>query len=396
MKKLSLIATAFFFHLFAAFAQQPDSGAYKPRALKIEEVNFVSSYYIQDGNNSAVTGGRGTEKLTDFANDLGIILLKTNKHGRRFNWGVDVGIDHYTSASSDNIDPNTVSGPSSGDTRIYPSVAWSTFGKKGTTIGIDASYSTEYDYKSVGMGLTYGKAFRNKSSELAVHLQSYFDHWSVIYPAELRGSTTFTGYLSDNRAPRNSYSASLVFSQIINRRLQVAALLDFIYQQGLLATNYQRVYFNDGTESIEYLPGKRSKIPIGLRANVFINDRFIVRSWYRYYMDDWGIRAHTVNLELPVKITAFFSVNGFYRFYTQTAADYFAPYRSHTTAENYYTSDYDLSALSSHFIGAGIRLVPERGILKIKHFNTLELRFGHYIRTTGLTSNIISLNAGFR
>ena len=44
-----------------------DSSAYKNTKLKIEEINLVSSFYQQDGNNSSVTGGIGTEKLTDIS-----------------------------------------------------------------------------------------------------------------------------------------------------------------------------------------------------------------------------------------------------------------------------------------------------------------------------------------
>ena len=40
----------------------------KSRKLKIEEINLVSSYYTQNGSNAAVTGGIGSEKLTDIAN----------------------------------------------------------------------------------------------------------------------------------------------------------------------------------------------------------------------------------------------------------------------------------------------------------------------------------------
>ena len=47
------------------------------RTLKLDEVNFVSAYYNQDGNHSAVTGGIGTEKLIDFANSIDLKLSFT-------------------------------------------------------------------------------------------------------------------------------------------------------------------------------------------------------------------------------------------------------------------------------------------------------------------------------
>jgi hypothetical protein len=406
MRKISLAIIGCFFQLFSVFAQTTsyDSSAYKLKKLKLEEVNLVSGYYHQDGNNSAVTGGIGTENLTDIANTLDLIMLKTDKHNRLYTWAVELGIDHYTSASSDNIDPHTISGPSSHDTRIYPSIAWSEKDNKGNTFGITGSYSTEFDYKSYGIGANYSKISKDNNKEFSVHLQSYLDRWTVIYPIELRPPDGgFSGHGGSNKdpvpntyKPRDSYSASFSYSQVVNERLQLAVLMDLIYQQGLLATDYQRVYFTDNSERIENLPDKRFKIPLGLRVNYFLDYRFILRVYYRYYQDDWGITAHTASIELPIKLNAYISLSPFYRFYQQTGANYFAPYGMHLPTETFYTSDYDLSQLTSNFFGIGVRFAPEKGVLNIKHWTALEIRYGHYLRSTGLHSDIISLNATFK
>ena len=72
MKRICLVVVGIFIQLFGAFAQVKDSSAYQSRKLKLEEINFVSSYYTQDGSNSAVTGGVGTEKLTDYSNNFAV------------------------------------------------------------------------------------------------------------------------------------------------------------------------------------------------------------------------------------------------------------------------------------------------------------------------------------
>jgi len=79
----------------------------------------------------------------------------------------------------------------------------------------------------------------------------------------------------------------------------------------------------------------------------------------------------------------------------QTAADYFAPYEQHEKNETYYTSNYALSAFTSHHVGAGIRLAPPSGILH-GSLKTLEIRYGHYTQSTGLVSDVVSLNLSFR
>jgi hypothetical protein len=88
-------------------------------------------------------------------------------------------------------------------------------------------------------------------------------------------------------------------------------------------------------------------------------------------------------------------VTPFYRYYTQTAANYFAPYETHTETDTYYTSNYALAAFHSSFFGAGVRLAPPKGLFD-SHLTMLEIRYGHYTQTTDLVSDIISLNLQFR
>src|SRR6478735_138211 len=143
MKKLSLAVIGMYVGVLACFSQttNTDSTGFKSRSLKIDEINFVSGYYHQDGNNSAVTGGIGTEKLTDFANTLDLKISRYSSDYCKHELFLELGIDHYTSASSDKIDPRTVSSASMSDTRVYPSAAYSiTNEKTGVTLGATGSF----------------------------------------------------------------------------------------------------------------------------------------------------------------------------------------------------------------------------------------------------------------
>lgn len=402
MKKIYLNIVVLYLGILSSFAQTTskvvtkDTTNYQSRKLKIEEVNFVSSYYHQDGNNSAVTGGIGTEKLSDIATTFDLQVSKVSKFGNKHTLTFELGIDHYTSASSDKIDPNTISSASSADTRIYPSLNWTkTNESTGNAIGFTGSMSTEFDYQSVGAGFNLTRLSKDKNTQFDFKLQAFLDTWKVILPVELRGITTgSTEHEHDNyeTSPRNSFTASFSIAQVINQHLQALFIIEPSYQKGLLATKYQRNYFTDASVKAENLPDKRFKLPIGFRLNYFVNDNLVLRSFYRYYLDNWGIDAHTAELEVPVKITPFFSISPFYRYSWQTAVKYFAPYGKHNITETYYTSDYDLSNLNSDFYGAGIRFTPPKGVLGWQKLNMLELRYGHYSRSTSLVSNIISLN----
>jgi len=396
MKRICLSVVGMFLTIFGSYAQSSpkDTIGYKSRKLTFEEANLVTSYYRQDGNNSAVTGGIGTEKLSDYSAGIEVKLTKWDKKDRKHSFDLEIGIDHYTSASSDKVDPNTISSASHADTRLYPSANWSMENaKKGSTIGAGISFSTEFDYQSIGANVSFSKKTKDRNGEFTAKAQVYLDQVSLIYPVEFRPGGGGTG--EDEQyahTSRNSFSGTLSYSQVINQRLQLMFIAEMIKQQGYLGLPFHRVYFADNSDHVENLPDGRLKIPLGFRANYFIGDKVILRSFYRYYHDDWGITAHTVQLETAVKITPFFSVTPFYRYYTQTAADYFAPYKTHTAAEPYYTSNYDLSKFNTNFYGAGFRIAPPKGVFGMQHLNMLELRYGHYTRTNGMNSDIISLN----
>ncbi len=386
------------FALLQSYAQiNADSTGFKSRELKLEEINLVSSYYNQNGNNSSVTGGIGTEKLTDLANSIDIKLTKYDSKLRKHTFTGELGIDHYTSASSDKIDPKNISSASHADTRIYPSVSWSMENeKKGSTFGAGISASSEYDYQSFGASVNFSQKTKNKNGEFSAGFNAYIDQLKLIAPIELRTNQNSMHDEHYASAGRNTFAVALSYSQIINDRLNVMFLADVVEQTGYLSLPFHRVYFADGSVHQENLPDKRLKIPLGFRANYFLGDKFIIRTYYRFYTDDWGMNSNTVNVEVPVKITPFLSVSPFYRYYQQSAIKYFAPYEKHTAQDQYYVSNYDLSKFNSNFFGAGIRIAPPKGVFGIQHLGMLELRYGHYTKNIGMNANIISMNLKFK
>ena len=407
MKKICLTLVGIYMMMLHAYSQfeDKDTSFYIPKPLKIDEINLVSSYYKQDGNHSAVTGGIGTEKVTDFSNGLEVKWIGWDNMQRKNILTAGLGFDHHTSASSAFVSTSGASKP--GGSRIYPSLNWSVENQqKGTGFGLGLYYSKEYNYTSYGIDAEYSKKTKN-NGEFTGKITGYFDQVKLIYPSEFVKAATVTAASSrggDDGAsrsripssPRTTLTASFSFSQIINQRLEGIILLDAVGQSGYLGLPFHRVYFSDGTPNIEKLPSQRFKLPIGIRLNYFLGDRIILRSYYRYYIDSWGLQSHTASLEVPVKITPFFSISPFYRFYNQTAIKYFAPYGMHTAQDQYYTSNYDLSKFNSNFFGAGIRIAPPKGILGNQHFNMIEIRYGHYSKNIEMNADVISMNLKFK
>jgi hypothetical protein len=126
-----------------------------------------------------------------------------------------------------------------------------------------------------------------------------------------------------------------------------------------------------------------------------VNASLSLRSFYRYYADDWDIRSHTATLEVPVKLGDFITVYPSYRFYLQSAAAAFQPYNRHLSTADYYTSDFDLSEYRSNQFGLGASYTDIFTRLNILGFGLkrIDLKGYHYSRNSSFSSFIIT--AGF-
>lgn len=359
------------------------------------DIDFLSSYYEQDGNMSAVTGGIGTEQLTDFTQKLIVSVPVSPK----LKINVDGGYDYYTSASSDNVDPIR-SDDSAEDLRVHGNVGFTYKLNNQHTIGARVGGSGEYDYASVSGGLNYGFLSKDENTTVTANFQSFIDKWDLIYPVELRGQGQLV-----HTSNRQSHNLSVTLARVLDQKTVASISVEGVYMNGLLSTPFHRVYFADqAAPRVEKMPSTRFKLPIGVRVNRYINEWMILRTSYRYYMDTWQMQAHTASVELAIKPHRFLAITPFYRFHTQTAARYYHPYQVNSTVAPFYTSDTDLAALTSHAYGVGISYQPANGIANIKiplkkdknfKLKNIDLKYSHYDRSTGLKANIISLGLGF-
>ncbi|WP_291133250.1 DUF3570 domain-containing protein [Flavobacterium sp. UBA7682] len=456
---------------YCSFSQEKDSTVvFKKRVLEATEVDFLLSYYKQDGVHSSVSGGMGSEKLTDLASNI-IVTMPMNADDVLT---IDAGLSAYTSASSSNINPFNDTGASGGgDDDDDDDKAGSPYGTPWlassgasaqdalTSVNVnyshssddrnfiwnaDVSFSNEFDYTSIGFGGGVAKLFNEKNTELSLKANVYLDQWRPILPTELHeydqygnsflnngyfsGITIYdqNGVASNGYLPsqfeniqsvnRNSYSLSFGYSQVLTKKLQASVFFDVLKQQGLLSTPYHRIYFADKSnyyvgqsqyipvyespenvgvyrlaDDIERLPNTRFKLPIGARFNYYINEHFKLRTYYRFYTDDWGVQAHTANIEVPIKLNDHFTVYPMYRYYTQTESKYFAPFETHLSTEKYYTSDYDLSTFNASQYGVGatyLDIFTKAHIWKFGLKN-IDFRYNHYQRSDTLSADIVSM-----
>lgn len=475
MKKFSMLICSLIAPLII-YAQSDSTSFFKKRVLENIEIEILNSYYSQDGNNAAVTGGIGSEELKDFASDISIsIPLKDNQilsisgtisaytsasssHLNPFPYGDDDDYQYYGSNSPNSLTGSpwaASSGASTQDIWVNANVGYSYYSNDRNSIyNANLSFANEYDYSSFGGGFGLTKLFNQKNTELSIKSILYFDQWRPEYPIEIIEYIRSNGNLNsglfynndiydsfgveiDKRSPtawrpvntslvndkkRNTYAVSVSFSQILSKTTQLSIFSDLTFQTGWLANPMQRVYFTDKenfylgnaasipiytspenkdvfqlADDIERLPNTRFKLPIGVRLNQYINELFVFRTYYRYYSDDWGIKSHTIDAELAIKLGQKYTLYPNYRFYNQLAADYYAPFEQLLSTQQYYTSDFDLSKYNANQFGLGFKytdILTSAHIWKIGLKN-LSLDYNFYKRNSGLTAHIFSFGANF-
>jgi hypothetical protein len=172
----------------------------------------------------------------------------------------------------------------------------------------------------------------------------------------------------------------------------MAFILDFAYQNGYLSTPFNRFYTKNALDAqMEVLPDQRIKVPIGIRGNIYLNERLILRNFYRFYWDNWGIISNTIQSELNTKISSALILSPSVRLYQQTGSQYFYEREELLQLADFRTSDFDLSNFQSLFLGLGVKIQPKNGIIN-PLFNNLEIKYGYYMRSNGLNAHLVSAN----
>jgi len=454
-------------------AQEKQDTIYKKRVLETTELDILTSFYTQNGDHAAVTGGIGTEELRDYATNINISIPVNDDDVLT----IDGTVSAYTSASSSNL--NTFSGASKGEINDdrppsqsmkltgTPWLASTGASKSDVWLNANVNYShssdnrnnvysggisvsNEFDYSSLGTNISYLSLFNQQNTSLNLGAKIYIDKWKPVYPSEIRTYFQTGGNLNalnfnnvdildqngqvinkngNNRwrvtaneliidKSRNTYTFTLSFSQILSKRMQVSLISEMTLQKGWLANPLQRVYFADRpnfyignpnaipyytdksntsvfqlADDIERLPHSRTKFPFGVRWHYYINENLVVKTYYRYYFDDWGLQSHTFNIELPIKIGMNWTFYPDYRYYTQTGIKYFAPYETHISTEKFYTSDYDLAPFTANQFGLGIKYkdITTHNRLFGLGIKNISINYHYYLRNNNFNAHIISL-----
>jgi len=338
------------------------------------EFDFMSSYYDQDGENSPVNGGRGSEELQSISPVIAITYTKSSWVLR-----TDLGLDNVTSASIDAMDDNAgpnnpnVSSASRKDNRAFAQFnATKKLGPQ--SLGGSLGFSKEYDYSSLHGGLAWSRDFNQNNTTLAVNLHHYADQIDLY---NIHG-------VNVDQDDRSTTDVSIVLSQVMTRKTVASAEFYLSDQSGFLSSPFQEVILQDGSHVAERLPGDRQRMALRFLVNHAFSDRVVTRFSYRIYDDDFEIQAHTLEVEPHFRLAKAW-LYPILRWHHQDGSPYFGAPQSFQASDPYYTADRDLSSFDSTKIGLGIRF--DLGGQRIKSWDA---RANYYDRDDGLSAFIVS------
>ena len=164
-------------------------------------------------------------------------------------------------------------------------------------------------------------------------------------------------------------------------------------QEGELGNTWNSVPLAAGGRGAELLPTERVRHAVVGRLAQFLPWNGALRAYYRFYADDWGIVAHSVEGQVMQRLTPQIYVGALYRFHTQTGPFFFTTLASADATLR--VADSDLAPLQSHTVGGKIvgDLPLTGGLARILHY---ELEYDHYFRTNDLRMNIVTCALGLR
>ena len=225
------------------------------------------------------------------------------------------------------------------------------------------------------------------------------------------GNSTSTYPPLDGKSTFHNFNASI--AQVFSKNTLFQSTVNYTNQDGYLSNPYKYVYvrgeitpeeyykiwqadeetFNWGTVSNlevvgielfrERRPSQRNIWSFSNQLNQFIPALDAsVHFDYRFYVDDWGIDSHTFELKWFQSLSDGWTVTPGIRYYSQSDADFFAPYFLAPRADGNYSSDFRLSAFGdlsggvtvSKQFARGIKL--EAGFEYVTHSGDLKLGGG--------------------
>ncbi len=207
--------------------------------------------------------------------------------------------------------------------------------------------SIENDYEAHNASIEINQDFFGDLSTLSI---GFAQGWDTVMD---RTSKATLGEVD-----RNSYR--LGWSQVITPKIIGNLGFEAITDEGYLKNQYRQVRYLDAANLYafepEAYPNTRTSYAVSIGAMQYLNANNVIGYRYRYFTDNWDIKAHTVELEYRYQWNQWLLVSQL-RAYQQNAADFYADIFPYEKYQTFKARDKELSQFQSFGISLGATYV---------------------------------------
>jgi hypothetical protein len=268
-------------------------------------------------------------------------LLVRKKFAEKYSVSANYYVDMVSSAS---IDVMTTASPYR-EERTQGSLAFDMLNGK-TQYSVNFTNSDENDYTANTASLDVSQ---DMFGDLTTVSFGFSRGWDEV---RKRGDESF-------EEPIDRSTWRLGLSQIVTPRLMMGANYELVTDEGFLNNPYRSVRYVDGESATGYAwqpeayPRTRTSSAASLNARYFLPYRAAVHGEYRWFTDTWGIDASTVRVGYTHPWGARWIFEAGYRWYDQSAADFYSDLFPRQDAQNFLARDKELSSFTSHMVSVG-------------------------------------------
>ena len=231
------------------------------------------------------------------------------------------------------------------------------------------SYSQESDYLSIGVALNYAVELNKKNTTLNAGYAHNFDRVrdATLVNWQDKNSDDFLVGVNQLLTPKSYLTLQLTFGQD-------AGYLSDPYRGVMALENFPQLNPEDAGLIPEKRPRYRTKEVVYAAYEQFIDPlNGGLELSYRFFHDSYGIFAHTFEAAWHQKIGRKLVLTPSFRYYRQTAADfYYILVPDFNNLPSYYSADYRLSELHSFNLSATLSY-------RVCQYFSVDLGYSRYI-----------------
>ncbi len=355
--------------------------------VRIESIRTRFTHFAQNGlgwqSQAGAPMGPGSEEATVEQAQVEVVARQGRLTHRLW-----VPLDVITAASPDAIDGDfpkgvdTVSSASRQNEAGSVELVTSYQADRRTEAFVRAGFHLEEMYRSWSLGTGGSRSLADDNAVVAASINQVYDWFDTFL---INGTRV-------GHANRSSTNANLALTQLLSPTTVAHLNYGGTVQLGELGNTWNSVPLTTGVRGPEILPHLRHRHAFVGRIAQWLPWRGAIHAFYRFYVDNWGIVAHTVEAQLYQRLSPSVYVRVDYRVHVQQGVDFFTTRAA--PDGGYRTGDSDLASFVAQTWGAKLAVdLPFAQKLRDAHF---DLGVERYSRSNGLRASIVSCGVGFR